>query len=144
MFYRKCGCCFKNYNNCPIMKYDKCDLEDECDNVKSYHYETDKCSCGFDEDYSGFPENPMYAQSYVPVQIMNKVFKPEVGLKRVHSDNQREVNRLDLEKMEFHQKVYEGYLQICDKYSSRIVKVDAHVSVDEVYKQVIERIREIL
>ena len=29
MFYRKCGCCFKNYNNCPTMKYDKCDLEDE-------------------------------------------------------------------------------------------------------------------
>ena len=25
-------------------------------------------------------ENPMYGQSYVPVQQMNKVFKPAVGL----------------------------------------------------------------
>ena len=82
MFYRKCGCCFKNYNKCPVIKYDKCDLEDECENVKSYHHETDECECGFDEDYSGFPECPMYAQSYVPIQQMNKVFKPEVGLKK--------------------------------------------------------------
>ncbi len=70
--------------------------------------------------------------------------KPEVGLKRVHSDNTREVNRLDLEKMEFHQKVYEGYLTICDKYSDRIVKVNAELSVDEVYNQVLERIRDVL
>ena len=35
-----------------------------------------------DEDYSGFPEYPMYAQSYVPIQVMNKVFKPEIGLKK--------------------------------------------------------------
>ena len=82
MFYRKCGCCFKNNNNCPAIKYDKCDLEDECDNVKSYQYETDKCNCGYDEDYNGFPEYPMYAQSYVPIQQMNKVFKPEIGLKK--------------------------------------------------------------
>ena len=44
MFYRKCGCCFKNHNNCPAMKYDKTDLEDECDNAKNYNYETDECA----------------------------------------------------------------------------------------------------
>ena len=31
--------------------------------------------------YSIFPKNPMLAQSYVPYQHMDKVFKPEVGLK---------------------------------------------------------------
>ena len=28
-----------------------------------------------------FPENPMYAQSYVPWQTMDKIFAPDVGLK---------------------------------------------------------------
>lgn len=70
--------------------------------------------------------------------------EPEIGLKRVHSDKEREVNRLDLEKLDFHKKVYEGYLQICDKYSDRIVKVDASLDIDSVYNQVIERIKEVL
>jgi hypothetical protein len=40
------------------------------------------CNCGFDMDTeSVFPENPMLAQSYVPMQRMKKVFTPEVGLK---------------------------------------------------------------
>ena len=42
----------------------------------------DNCECGFDmESESVFPDNPMLAQSYVPIQRMNKVFNPEVGLK---------------------------------------------------------------
>ena len=69
---------------------------------------------------------------------------PEIGLKRVHSDDKREINRLDLEKIEFHQKVYEGYLFLCDKYSDRIVKVDASLSLEDVYQQVMNQIREIL
>ena len=28
-----------------------------------------------------FPENPMLGQSYVPIQYMNKTYKPEHGLK---------------------------------------------------------------
>ena len=40
----------------------------------------DMCECGFDDE-SVFPENYMYAQSYVPVQRMNTTFKPCVGLK---------------------------------------------------------------
>ena len=57
-------------------------LEDTCDNVVSYSDDMyDSCNCGFDEDLSLFPENPMLAQSYVPWQYMDKTFKPCVGLK---------------------------------------------------------------
>lgn len=80
MFCRRCGC-FNNCNNCSDIQYDECDIETKCNNVVSYENESDECACGFDEDYNGFPEYPMYAQSYVPVQVMNNVFKPEVGLK---------------------------------------------------------------
>ena len=42
---------------------------------------TDNCGCGFDEVASPFPENPMLAQSYVPIQEMDKTFTPCCGLK---------------------------------------------------------------
>ncbi|MBR3325366.1 MAG: spore coat associated protein CotJA [Clostridia bacterium] len=41
----------------------------------------DKCECGFENDPTVFPENYMYGQSYVPIQYINEIFKPEVGLK---------------------------------------------------------------
>ena len=69
---------------------------------------------------------------------------PEVGLKRVYSDKDRDVNRLDLEAIEFHQKVYDGYLYLCDQFSDRIVKVDASQDIESVLSQVVEKIREVL
>lgn len=39
------------------------------------------CGCGFDEETNLFPENPMLAQSYVPIQYMDKTFTPCCGLK---------------------------------------------------------------
>lgn len=65
------------------------------------------------------------------------------GLKRIQ-DNQRETNRLDLESTQFHKQVYEGYLEICDKYPNRIVKIDASLSRDEVTHQLLEEINKIL
>ncbi len=68
-----------NLNNNDNSKY-----ETLCNNIPSSQddgYNTN-CSCGFDEDDDGFPSNPMYAQSYVPVQEMNNTFKPCVGLSK--------------------------------------------------------------
>ena len=35
--------------------------------------------------------------------------KPEIGLARIAANDLREVNRLDLEGLAFHELVYEGY-----------------------------------
>ncbi|MEX1028680.1 MAG: dTMP kinase [Paenibacillaceae bacterium] len=67
---------------------------------------------------------------------------PEVGLKRIHEHGNREINRLDLESLAFHQKVREGYLELLGRFPNRIVKVNANLNVDEVFegvKQVIDR-----
>ncbi len=77
---RNCYCMNNNYNNNSCEAQDGI-LEEQCSNVSSYEDNTDSCSCGFDEEYNVFPENPMLAQSYVPYQYMNKTFKPNVGLK---------------------------------------------------------------
>ena len=57
------------------------------------------------------------------------------GLKRINKDINREVNRVDLEKIEFHQKVCEGYEILLKKYPQRIKPIDASLGFDEVYKQ---------
>ena len=71
---RGCSCgCNKNYDN----DY----FQEECSDVANYSNMYDDCACGFDEEYNHFPENPMLAQSYVPIQRMDKTFIPSVGLK---------------------------------------------------------------
>lgn len=61
---------------------------------------------------------------------------PEVGLARINANKDREVNRLDMESLAFHHRVYEGYQKILTLYPERIVRIDASLGVDEVYNQV--------
>ena len=51
----------------------------KCNNQE--HKDDEKCECGFENDPTVFPENYMYGQSYVPIQYIDKIFKPEIGLK---------------------------------------------------------------
>lgn len=60
---------------------------------------------------------------------------PEDGLKRIASNSDREVNRLDLEKIQFHHEVREAFLELSKRYSSRYVIIDASQTLDEVFKQ---------
>jgi len=96
---------------------------------------------GIDEVYQ---MNLFATENILPVRTIFFDIKPEDGLKRVYDNKDREVNRLDLETLDFHQKVYEGYLDICDKYSERIVKIDASQNIEGVFNQVIEKIKEII
>ena len=67
----------------------------------------------------------------------------EIGLERINK-NHRDTDRLDLESNDFHKKVYEGYMSICEKYADRITKIDASKSIDEVASQVIDIIKKII
>jgi dTMP kinase len=60
---------------------------------------------------------------------------PEKGLKRIARHDGREVNRLDLESLDFHQKVYEGYQSLIKQYPDRIKVIDASKSKEEVFEQ---------
>lgn len=60
---------------------------------------------------------------------------PKLGLERINSTDNREVNRLDLEKLEFHLLVQEGYYEILEKYPDRIKKVDASQTTEQVFDQ---------
>ena len=82
MFCRRNGYITRHCNNCSNMTFNESDMETKCDNVVSnYNMNTDSCACGFDEEVSPFPSNPMYGQSYVPIQVMDRTFTPAAGLR---------------------------------------------------------------
>ncbi|WP_442597330.1 dTMP kinase [Neobacillus sp. D3-1R] len=63
---------------------------------------------------------------------------PKEGLDRINQHQNREVNRLDLEDLQFHHKVREGYQILLNQFPDRIKKVDASQSVEDVLSQVLE------
>ena len=96
---------------------------------------------GIDEVYQ---MNLFATENILPKRTIFFDIQPEDGLKRVYENKDREVNRLDLENIDFHRKVYQGYLSLCDKFPNRIVKIDASLDIDHVYQQVLTKIIEIL
>ena len=67
---------------------------------------------------------------------------PKIGQARISANKNREFNRLDKEKMDFHYKIREGYLEVARKYSNRIKVVDASRSIEEVEEDVYRLIKE--
>lgn len=61
----------------------------------------------------------------------------EEGLARIARNQEREVNRLDLEGLELHHKVRKGYLALAEKEPERIVKIDASQSFETVLADVL-------
>jgi dTMP kinase len=66
--------------------------------------------------------------------------KPEIGLARINSNANREVNRLDLEKIDFHNKVRESFLALAKRFPDRYVIIDASQDRETVAKNTLEAI----
>lgn len=70
---------------------------------------------------------------------------PAVGLQRITEGN-REQNRLDLETIDFHNKVYEGYQIVKEQFPNRIRTIDATLDKEQVvhnaYDAIIQFINE--
>ncbi len=78
--YRRCNC-MNNNKSC----YNPNVIETACENICTCNecdYDNDNCECGFDDEQDVFPSNPVLAQSYVPIQYMEKTFKPCIGLEK--------------------------------------------------------------
>lgn len=95
---------------------------------------------GIDEVYS---INKFAIGNHLPDLTIFIDVPPSVGLERVFS-NTRKVDRLDLESIDFHNKVYEGYMIISEKYPDRIVKIDGTKCVEDVIKDTLEAIQKVL
>ena len=63
---------------------------------------------------------------------------PEVGLARIAANASREVNRLDLEKLDFHKNVRNTFLDLAKRYPDRFVIIDASKSQEEVARATLD------
>jgi dTMP kinase len=77
--------------------------------------------------------NQFAIDGYFPSLTIYFDIDPKIGLERIEKNKQREINRLDMESLSFHYKVREGYLKLAERFSERIVTIDASKPVDEVF-----------
>ncbi|MBC6973705.1 dTMP kinase [Bacillus sp. Xin] len=89
-----------------------------------------------------FEINRFATEDCMPGLTIYLDIEPEVGLARIEKDANREVNRLDMESMKFHKRVREGYLQLVDRFSDRIVVVNANQSMEKIMEEVIQLIED--
>lgn len=85
--------------------------------------------------------NQFAIEGFMPKRTYFFDITPEEGLKRIEASDVREVNRLDEEGIAFHQKVYDGYRQLLEKFSDRIVRIDAGKTIAEVEEEMYIHIR---
>lgn len=64
------------------------------------------------------------------------------GLERIARNAERDINRLDMEKIEMHERVRQGYLTILEQEAGRVVRLDASQSVEEVVETAFSIIKE--
>ena len=80
--------------------------------------------------------NQFAIDNHMPDLTLYLDVTPEVGLDRIKKSKDREVNRLDLEAIDFHHQVYDGYKQLLSRFPDRITTINAERSESEVYEDV--------
>jgi dTMP kinase len=68
--------------------------------------------------------------------------KPEDGLKRKRA--QAELDRIESEHFNFHQRVYDGYVSLARRNKKRIKMIDALKSTEEIHEEIVAEIQHLL
>lgn len=80
--------------------------------------------------------NKFAIDGYMPdISILFDI-DPKIGLQRINSNDDREINRLDLEKIDFHEKVREGYGIIYSNNKDRMIKINAEKSKEQIVAEI--------
>ncbi|MYL73010.1 dTMP kinase [Halobacillus litoralis] len=81
-----------------------------------------------------FKINQFAIDDHMPDLTLLFDIKPERGLKRIAANQGREKNRLDLEHIDFHEKVYDAYQRLAEQNKDRICVIDADQEFESVKK----------
>lgn len=84
--------------------------------------------------------NTFAIESWMPSLTLFFDILPEKGLARIAQNETREINRLDIEKLDFHQKVYEGYQLLLKRYPERIRVINAENNLASVEQDVLREV----
>ncbi len=80
--------------------------------------------------------NKFAIEEYMPDLSILFDLDPRIGLERINNNKDREINRLDLEKLDFHEKVRDGYNIVYENNKDRIIKIDAEQSKENVINEI--------
>jgi dTMP kinase len=69
--------------------------------------------------------------------------KADKGKKRMDSASKKR-DRMELEKDNFREKVYQGYLNIAGKYKDRFVVIDGEKKIEDIFEEVKRRVEQYL
>lgn len=72
---------------------------------------------------------------FMPDLTIYLLCEPTLGLAR--KKHQKELDRMELEKLEFHQMVYDAYLNLAKRFSNRVVIVDGNQNIHDECQDVI-------
>lgn len=86
--------------------------------------------------------NQYATDAQVPDKTLLFDVESEIGLARIKA-NQREVNRLDLEAVEMHQRVRQGYLELSEA-NPRFSVIDASRSFESVLSDAIKEVEKVI
>lgn len=58
--------------------------------------------------------------------------------------NQAELDRMELETLDFHNKVVEGYESLAKRDKDRIKEIDATLSIEEIHQRIVEQVEAVI
>lgn len=61
---------------------------------------------------------------------------PEAGRERIGFREDSSLDRLEMEKMDFHQRVYDGYSRLCQDEPDRVKRVNATGTIEEIRDEI--------
>ncbi|GAA0310883.1 dTMP kinase [Gracilibacillus halotolerans] len=76
--------------------------------------------------------NQFAIADFMPELTLYLDVDPEIGLQRINQTKDREINRLDLEALDFHIQVREGYKEVLKKFPQRVKKINANQTEEQV------------
>lgn len=86
--------------------------------------------------------NMFATEGYYPDLTLLFDVDPRIGLERIAANKGREVNRLDLEKIEFHDSVRQTFLSLAKRFKDRFVILDASKPFDKVVEDAYKAIKD--
>ena len=86
--------------------------------------------------------NQYATDGYYPELTLLFDVDPRIGLARIAANKGREVNRLDLEKIDFHDSVRQTFLDLAKRFPDRYVVLDASKPFEEVVKDAYKAVKD--
>lgn len=84
------------------------------------------------------------AIQYLPNITFYLDIDPKIGIQRLNVQRKDKIEYFDLEKINFHNEVRKGYLQLYKEYPNRIYKIDASLSLEEIELIIEKKIEQLL